>query len=343
MPEHFGYTNTIYGTQSTVNGAAHNYALSPPTSGTWRYSGPDTYFVVDENTGASVFNGDPTNEVVSTNERIGGRWQQTTEIGGIDRQIIYDYTFTVSDGTTTWRVTAIDVDLNNDNDLDDAGEDGYFLIFPDGMPPADTNLSIGGIVDNEDFIPHADLGGSVVCFAHGTLITTTERSVPVEDLAIGDLVETRDGGHRPIAWIGKTTVRAEGDLAPIVITKGTLGNSRDLVVSPQHAILLDDWRAELFFGQEEVLVRAVDLLRHDGVYRKTGGVVTYYHILFDAHHLVCSEGIWSESLFPGEMTLQTVNEAARAEIFELFPDLSTYGPKAAPCLRSYEASCLYAA
>ncbi|KIN64729.1 Hint 2 domain containing protein [Sulfitobacter noctilucicola] len=340
MPEHFGYTNTIFGTQSTVNGAAQDYAFGPPVGGTWRYTGPDTYFVVDENTGASRFNGDPTNEQVSAQEQIGGIGQQTTEIGGIDRQIIYDYTFTVTDGTTTWRVTVIDVDLNNDDDLNDAGEDGYFLIFPDGMPPADTNLTIGGIVDNLDSIAHVDLGASIVCFAEGTLISAGSHTIPVQELDTGDMVETRDGGLQPIAWIGKTTVVAKGDLAPIVITKGTLGNDRDLVVSPQHAILLNDWRAELLFGQEEVLVRAVDLLGHDGVYRKTGGTVTYYHILFDAHELVMSEGIWTESLYPGDMTLQSVNPRARAEITELFPDLAQYGKKAAPCLRAFEASCL---
>ena len=343
MPEFFGYTNTIFGTQSTVNGAAQNYAFAPPIGGDWRYTGPDTYFVVDETTGASNFNGDINNEQVGAQEQIGGVGEQTTNIGGIDRQIIYDYSFTVTNGTTTWRVTVIDVDLNNDDDLNDAGEDGYFLIFPDGMPPADTDLTIGGIVDNENFISHADLGAAIVCFAHGTLISAASGEVRVQDLEVGDMVETRDGALQPIAWIGHTTVVARGDLAPIVISRGTLGNTRDLVVSPQHAILLDDWRAELLFGQEEVLVRAKDLLGHDGVYRQTGTVVCYYHILFDAHHLVRSEGVRSESLYPGDMTLQTVNEAAREEITMLFPDLQSYGPKAAPCLRAYEAACLHAA
>ena len=342
MPVHYGYTDTILGTQSTVNGSAHNYGFSPASGSTWSYSGPDTYFVVDENTGATNFNGDSTNEQVSAQEQIGGTWQQTTTIGGIDRHIIYDYTFTVTDGTTTWRVSVIDVDLNNDGDLNDAGEDGYFLIFPDGMPPANTNLTAGGISDNSNSVLHNNLGGSVVCFAHGTLIEADGASLHVQDLNIGDMVMTRDAGLQTIAWIGTTTVAAQGDLAPIVISKGVLGNDRDLVVSPQHAILLDDWRAELLFGQEEILVRAVDLLNHDGVYRKIGGIVTYYHILFDAHQLVRSEGIWTESLYPGDMTLQTVNDAARNQIVTLFPDLASYGPKAAPCIRAFEAALLAA-
>ena len=342
MPVFYGYTNTIFGTQSTVNGSAHNYGFNPAVGSTWRYTGPDTYFVVNENTGATLFNGDATNEQVSPNEQIGGAWQQTTTVGGTERQVIYDYMFSVTDGTTTWRVGVIDVDFNNDDDLNDAGEDGAYLIFPDGMPPADTDLTANGIVDNSTSLAHNTLGGSVVCFATGTPINTADGPRLVETLAAGDMIETHYGAPAALRWIGQTTVAAKGDLAPIVITAGTLDNDVDLIVSPQHAILLTDWRAEMLFGQDEVLVRAVDLLGHDGVYRKTGSLVTYYHILFDAHQLVCSGGQWSESLYPGDMTLQSVNPAARQEIAALFPDLSAYGPKAAPCIRAYEAALLAA-
>ncbi len=340
MPVHYGYTNAIFGTQSSVNGSAFNYNFAPASGSTWSYTGPDTYFVVDENDGAVNFNGDATNEQVSAQEQLTGTFPQTVDIGGTPRQIIYDYTFTVTDGTTTWRVSVIDVDLNNDDDLSDANEDGYFLIFPDGMPPADTNLTAGGIVDNSSSVPHASLGGTVVCFADGTLIETVKGPRPIEELTEGDMVLTRDAGFQPVRWIGRTVVTALGDLAPIVLKKGVLGNTRDLVVSPQHAVLLSDWRAEVFFGEEQILIRAVDLLGHDGVFRRPGGQVQYHHVLLDAHHLIRAEGTWAESLFPGDMTLQTVNPAARQEIQRLFPDLHSYGPKAAPCIRSFEAACL---
>jgi hypothetical protein len=342
MPVYYGYTNTIFGTQSTVNGAAHNYNFNPGAGSTWRYSGPDTYFVVNENTGATAFNGDATNERVGANERIGGAWQQTTTVGGTERAIIYDYMFTVTDGTTTWRVGVIDIDYNNDGDLDDAGEDGAYLIFPDGMPPADTNLTANGIVDNSDFVLHETLNAQVVCFASGTLIDTADGPRAVEEIAVGDLVRTRDHGLAPLRWTGSTTVSARGDLAPVVITAGTLDNDVDLIVSPQHAILLTGWRAELLFGQDEVLVRAVDLLNCDGIYRKIGGCVTYYHLLFDTHELLCASGQWSESLYPGDMTLQMVNPEAQYEIRALVPDLASYGPKAATCLRAFEATLLAA-
>ena len=347
MPVFYGYTFALRGTQTTVNGAPNNYAFAP--TGTWSYSGNTTYFVVEENDGATVFNGDgDVNEEVDPNERFGGAWEQTAVVDGVERQIIWDYTFEVTDGVNTWRIGVIDVDLNNDNDLNDgtdAGaddEDGYFLVFPDGMPPPDTDLTIGAIVENDDSTPHVGLGAAIVCFAAGMEIDTPDGPRRVETLRAGDLVLTASKGPQPIRWAGATTVMAQGDLAPVVISKGTLGNTQDLIVSPQHAILLKDWRAELIYGQPEVLVRAKDLLHLDGVRQQPVGIVTYCHILTDEHHVVRAHGVWSETLFPGNMALCALDAEAQAEIAALFPDLRGYGTTAAPCLRSFEAQVLVA-
>lgn len=346
MPVFYAYTFALRGTQSLVNGAPNNYAFAP--TGTWSYSGNTTYFVVEENDGATLFNGDDDqNEFVDAPERIGGFWQQTANIDGTDRQIIWDYTFEVTDGTTTWRIGVIDVDLNNDNDVNDGtdtgadDEDGYFLVFPDGMPPPNTDLTIGAIVENDASTPHLDLGASIVCFAAGTEIETPDGPRKVETLCEGDLVVTAQGAQ-PIRWAGASTVTARGDLAPIVITAGTLGNDRDLVVSPQHAILLSDWRAALFYGQDEVLVRAVDLLNMDGVYRATGGLITYCHILMESHQVVQAHGLWSETLYPGSVAIDALSAAAREAVDALVPDIDAYGPKAAPYLRGYEGQLLAA-
>lgn len=345
MAVFYGYSDALYGTQTTVDGAAVNYAYAPTFGGDWRWTGTDTHFVVQENDGAAYFNGDPTNEVISAQERIGGTWQQITSIDGTDRALIWDYTFevTAADGTV-YRVGVIDVDLNNDNDLNDPGEDGYYLIFPDGIPPVDTDLTVGNIVDNSNYFSHFALNANVVCFAAGTLIETAIGPVAVETLRAGDLVMTQSDGLQPLSWSGQSTVAARASLAPIVIAKGALGNTRALVVSPQHALLISDWRAQLLFGEDEVLVRAIDLLGQPGISQRSGGLITYCHIMFERHQIVTSEGIQSESFYPGPQAMTALDEAARAEILTLFPELASdcpqYGPKAAPFLKSYEAACL---
>lgn len=344
MPATYAYNFAILGTQSKdSNDNPIDYSSAP--TGSWQYSGGQTGFLVEENNQNNAnFDGDKPDDQVSKSNQIGKGNAQTTEINGNAQQVLWDYTFQVQDMDTgqIWDIGVVDVDLNNDNDVTDPGEAGYYLIFINGVPPADTVFSVTGSVTDETKIDHVDLGGELVCFVSGTLIETQNGPKAIETLTTGDMVLTRDAGYQPLRWLGKTAAAAQGDLAPIVISKGTLGNAIDLVVSPQHAVLVEDWRAELLYGVPDVLIRAKDLLGHDGIYRKPGGIVTYCHLLFDAHQLVKAGGIWSESLYPGEMTRDMVCPQARHEIETLFPDMEGYGPKSARCLRRYEAACLTA-
>jgi hypothetical protein len=346
VPVYYGY-NAILGAQSTVNGAPVNYAFGPTTGGTWTWSGDQTWFHVRENNGATVYNGDPTNEQVSPNEQIGQPGEQLAWVNGAYRQTIWDYTFTISSGTTTYRVAVIDIDFNNDDDLDDANEDGYFLVFPDGVPPAGASFTVGSITDNGAYVAHSTLGTNVVCFVAGTMIATERGEMPVERLRAGDLVLTRDRGLQPLRWTGSRRVVARGTLAPVVFRCGAIGNRRRLAVSPQHRMLVGDWRAELLFGETSVLVRAKDLVDDDRVVRVEGGFVDYHHILFDRHEIVYAEGVPSESFQPGAQALGALERECRDELLALFPNLGrTSGAPVAAARRSlkrHEAACLRAA
>lgn len=349
MAVFYGYSNAIFGTQSTVNGSTFNYNFAPTFGGTWTYTGPSTSFHVRENDGATQYNGDPTNEFVSGQEQFGGIGEQVTLIDGTYYQTIWDYTFEVTapDGTV-YRIAVIDVDLNNDDDLDDtvggASEDGYYLVFPDGVPPAGVDYTIGGIVENDDLTPHAGLGAQIVCFAADTLIETENGPVPVQYLQPGDLVMTRDAGLQELIWTGARRVDAVGDLAPIVICKGALGNTRDLVVSPQHRMLVEGWKTELLFGISEVLVKAKDLVNGDTIHRREGGKINYHHILFDCHRIVFAEGAPSESFHPGLQALGALDQGPRDELLRLFPDLADAATPvmqaAHRSLKPHEAACL---
>ncbi len=325
--------------------------MAPANGSDWQWTGSTTNFHVRENDGASNYNGDPTNEQVSAQEQIGGTWEQVTEIDGTYYQTIWDYTFEITDGTDTYRVAVIDVDLNNDDDLNDTisgnNEDGFYLVFPDGVPPAGVDFTVGNIVENDGSTPHSGLGASVVCFAAGTLIKTVSGERPIEDLRPGDLLRVKGDVHQPLLWVGRTRVRAVGAAAPIVIRKGALGNTRDLVVSPQHGILIEDYRAELLFGEHSVLVRAKDLVDDVAIYRREGGWVTYYHLLLPRHELLFAEGIPSESFRPGRSGLATLDDVARESLYRAMPrlrhDPESYGASARMSLKRHEARCLMAA
>jgi hypothetical protein len=172
----------------------------------------------------------------------------------------------------------------------------------------------------------------VPCFVAGTRILTARGEVPVETLVPGDLVMTLDEGVQPLRWIGRRTVLATGVLAPVRLNAGTFGRHRTLWLSPQHRILIRDPRAELLFGEAEVLVAAQDLVNGMSVVRVPGGEVTYVHLLFDRHHVISSEGLATESFQPGPVVLSAMEDAERAEIALLFPELA--GEQVPGCIRA---------
>lgn len=133
-------------------------------------------------------------------------------------------------------------------------------------------------------------------FARGTRITLGDgRMIPIEQLAAGDMVLTRDAGRQPIRHIGLTTLRATGRFAPVVITKGALHNDRDLVVRPDHRLFIYQRQDHLGAGRAEVLIKARHLVDHSTVLRRRGGFVDYYQLIFDNHHIIYAEGIAAES------------------------------------------------
>lgn len=184
---------------------------------------------------------------------------------------------------------------------------------------------------------------TAVCFVAGTLIVTGHGQLPIEDLKPGDLVLTMDHGFRPIRWIGSTKVVGKGALAPITIKSGALTNVRDLRVSPQHRMFLSGWKAQMLFGENEVLAAAKHLVNDTSIFQQECDQVEYYHILFDGHEIIFAEGCPAESFHPGDKSLGALGEETRQEIFALFPQLAeldfykSYGDSARRSLKAHEA------
>ena len=133
------------------------------------------------------------------------------------------------------------------------------------------------------------------CFLRGTRIATLRGDVAVEDLRIGDMVVTATAGALPVKWIGTrgfitklVNEHHRAALLPVRIAAGALGEAspaRDLHVSPEHMLCLDD-----------VLIPAGKLLNGTSITRAEGfDVVQYFHIELPRHAVLYAEGAPAES------------------------------------------------
>ena len=154
-----------------------------------------------------------------------------------------------------------------------------------------------------------------VCFCAGTLVATPSGEVAVEALAAGDLVLTADGRAAPVRWLGRQTVSTRfADplrVLPVRIMAGALGEGlprRDLLVSPDHALLVDG-----------ALVQAGALVDGAAVRREAAvpEVFAYWHVELADHSLVLAEGV------PAETFIDNVARLA-------FDNWAEHGAAAAP-------------
>ncbi|MEP2532324.1 Hint domain-containing protein [Shimia sp.] len=190
--------------------------------------------------------------------------------------------------------------------------------------------------------------GTIPCFLVGTKIATKRGEVAVEELRPGDMVVVRDGGLAPIRWIGSYTATARGSAfeksAPIRIPRGAMGRgvpTRDLYVSPNHRVWMRDASFEVLFDDREVLVPAKQLVGWKGIEQVSYvPQPEYFHILFDRHQIIISDGMQTESFHPGELTFDQFENETRDELLRLFPELielAAHGVTARRCLKTHEA------
>ncbi len=155
-------------------------------------------------------------------------------------------------------------------------------------------LTLSGDFTRLGFMSDGNGGTDIVaCYAEGTRIAVPGGERPVETLREGDRLLTASGRVRRVHWLGRRSypariVAANPGLRPVRFRAGSLGGGlprRDLLVSPEHAMLLD--------GR---LVPARFLLNGDSIVQDwTGGDVRYVHVELGTHDVILAEGAASET------------------------------------------------
>lgn len=284
-------------------------------------------------------NGDDIIEGGDGDDTIEGRADNDTIIGGagademsgdLDRDTFIIGSAADGDGDNADGGSGGDdfdtLDLTGVGDFEIVGE----TVDPDGDSTSGTVNFLdapGGAVTGS--MTFQEIERIIPCFTPGTVIATPQGERLVEDLQVGDRVITRDNGLQEIRWLGRRDLQGAEllqaqHLKPVLIRAGSLGRGlpeRDLLVSPNHRVLINNEKSALYFEDREVLAAAKHLTGLEGVDAVDTGAVSYIHFMFDQHEVVLSNGSWTESFQPGEQTLDGMGAEQRDEIYALFPEL----------------------
>ena len=138
-------------------------------------------------------------------------------------------------------------------------------------------------------------GNNHSCFLNGTKISTPSGDCLVQDLRIGDEVQTL-AGRKAIKWIGYNKFTKEEGRAwldsviPVHVARFAIDDQtpyRDLYLSPLHC---------LFFA--EALIPVMYLINETSIAQGTPSEISaleYYHVELDTHEVIYAEGALVES------------------------------------------------
>jgi hypothetical protein len=197
---------------------------------------------------------------------------------------------------------------------------GGMLTLTDNGPIVATLDLPGTFAAASQFLVTPVNGGEDVtlsCFRAGTRIGTTRGDVPVEQLQVGDQVVPLLGGNiEPIIWIGRRRINCmhhpnPKQVWPVRVAIDAFGSDqphRDLFLSPDHAVFVDD-----------VLIPIKHLINGTTIAQVPVDEVTYFHIGLSRHDVVLAQGLPAESYLD---TGDRANFANDGGLVRLFPDFS---------------------
>lgn len=254
---------------------------------------------------------------------VGAAVQNKTDLTEVEvNDPLMDCSFVVTNGACSYTVTVIEVGPGS----------RPLLMFLDEMPPRNTDLwVVHHSLDRMTGPDEPRQPGGVICFTPGTRISTPDGPRLVEELREGDRVQTRDNGAQEINWIGSRRMTGARlfvmpQLRPVRLRAGALGidrPNRELLVSPEHRMLLRGGAARSLFNTDEVLVAARELINGSTItVDRTVREVTYVHLLLSNHEILWANGVETESFHPASADLATLDSGDRRRLLEQMPMLA---------------------
>ncbi len=326
MKTGFRGTFVISWSQTDVDGleAAPLETLNTGAAWSWRgeavrVDGPNDLLRLDQADGEASIR---KRAARSVRRLVGAAVQNKTDIHSVEvDEPLMDCSFVVTNGAQSYTVTVIEVRPGSH----------LLLMFLDELPPRNTDLwvvhhSLGTLAKTQEDTPQ----GGVICFTPGTRISTPDGPRLVEDLREGDKVQTRDNGSQDVLWIGSRRMTGARmfvmpRLRPVRISIGALGIERpeeELLVSPEHRMLVRGPAAQELFNTSEVLVPARDLVNGSTITVDLAvREVTYVHLLLPSHQIIWANGVETESFHPASASLSSLADNDRTRLLSQFPDL----------------------
>jgi hypothetical protein len=143
----------------------------------------------------------------------------------------------------------------------------------------------------------------------------------VEDLQIGDLLNTADGRTVPVKWVGRQVVSTRFGpaerLMPVQINAGALDKGKpatDLTITSDHALFLDGVLVHAGAIANGFSIRQLPL-------NELGGSYTVYHVETDSHEILLANGVEAESFIDNVSRRSFDNYAEFEELYGDVPEM----------------------
>lgn len=166
----------------------------------------------------------------------------------------------------------------------------------------------------------------------GTQVRTPCGPRRIEHVRAGDLIVTRTKGLQPVRMVWRrelrdVDLRGRPEAAPVRLKTRAIGPmmpQQDLVLAPEHPVLVPGYRLDGLAGSIGGLMEAGELAgTSDAAYvDRSLEEAPLFHLVFDSHQIFMANGLPVGSVDLTADVLERLEPSLRDEVLEIFPRLN---------------------